>query len=152
MNQRKMGKKCKNQAKEITLRNTRQIIVIKPSAIHLLFIERKQGNEHTKELEICVRAKTAFTQVSRISKNTNDNDLKIAKQNAQKNQQKMNICTLIQGKMLAREVKKKERELNMKLKRPEIIKMSALKWTNYLTFQHTVLQIVQGQRHTHTKE
>lgn len=35
----------KKHAKEIALRNTRQIIVIKLSAIHLLFIERKQGNE-----------------------------------------------------------------------------------------------------------
>lgn len=31
------------------------------------------------------------------------------------------------------------------LKRPEIIKMSALKWTNYLTFQHTTLQIVSAR-------
>lgn len=66
----------------------------------------------------------------------------------------MNICTLIQEKNVSQgsEEERERSVLNMKLKRPEIIKMSALKWTNYLTFQHTVLQIVQGQRLTHTPQ
>lgn len=38
-----------------------------------------------------------------------------------------------------------EESLHTMLKRPEIIKMSALKWTNYLTFQHTTLQIVSAR-------
>lgn len=51
-----------------------------------------------------------------------------------------------------------EESLHTMLKRPEIIKMSALKWTNYLTFQHSTLQIVNARTkafiahstHTHT--
>ena len=45
--------------------------------------------------------------------------------------------------------KTEEESLHTMLKRPEIIKMSALKWTNYLTFQHTTLQIVNARTKAH---